>query len=215
MASTPITSWQIEGEKVEAVTDFLFLGSKITVDGDCSHEIRRQLLLVNKTEKSRQCVEKQRHYCAEKSPYSQGYDLPSGHIHLWELDSKEGWAPKNWCLRTVVLEKTPESLLDSKEIRPVNLKGNQPWILIGRTDILKLKLQYFGHLMQTADSLEKSLMLGKIVHGRRRGCQRMRWLDSITNAMNMNLGKLQEMVRNREAWRVTVHGVTNKLDMIG
>ena len=82
MASTPITSWQIEGEKVEAVTDFLFLGSKITVDGDCSHEIRRQLLLVNKTEKSRQCVEKQRHYCAEKSPYSQGYDLPSGHIHL-------------------------------------------------------------------------------------------------------------------------------------
>ena len=77
---------------------------------------------------------KQRHYPADKGPYSQGYDLPSGHIRLWQLDHKEGRAPKNWCLWTVVLEKTPESPLDTKEIRPANLKGNQPWILIGRTD---------------------------------------------------------------------------------
>ena len=82
MASTPLTLWHIAGEIVEAVTDFLFLGSKITVDGDCSRGIRRQLLLVSKTEKSRQCVEKQRHYCAEKIPYSKGYDLPIGQIQL-------------------------------------------------------------------------------------------------------------------------------------
>ena len=85
-------------------------------------------------DKPRQCAEKQRHYFANEGPYSQGYGLPSGHIWLWDLDCKEGRMPKNWCLRTVVLEKTPQSPLDSKEIKPVNLKGNQPWILIGRTD---------------------------------------------------------------------------------
>ena len=138
MASSPITSWQIEG-KVEIVTDFLFLGSKITVHGDCSHEIRRWLLLLagkwqESDDKPRQPVEKQRHHSADKAPYSQGYGIPSGHVWLWELDHKEGRAPKNWCLRTVVLEKTPESPLDCKEIRPVDPKENQPWILIGRTD---------------------------------------------------------------------------------
>ena len=96
----------------------------------------------------------------KKGPYSQGYGLPSGHAQLWELDHKDGRAPKNWCLRTVVLEKTPESPLDRKEIKLVNLKGNQSWILIEGL-MLKLKLQYFGHLMQTANSLEKSLRLGK------------------------------------------------------
>ena len=133
MATSPITSWQIEGEKVELGTDF-FLGSKITADDDCSHGIRRQLLLGRKAMTNLDSVLKNRHHSANKSLYSQGYDLPGGHEQLWELDCKEGRAPKNWCLQIAVLEKTPESPLDSKEIKPVNLKGNQPWILFGRTD---------------------------------------------------------------------------------
>ena len=120
MSSDSIISWQIEGEKVEAVTDFLFLGSKITGDGDCSHEIRRQLLLGRKAVTNPNSVLKSR----DMTLYSQIYGLPSVHILLWELDRKEGGAPKNWCLQTVVLEKTPESCLDSKEIKPVTLKGN-------------------------------------------------------------------------------------------
>ena len=131
MASDPITSWQIEGEKVEVVADFIFLGSKITADGDCSHENRRRSLLES-DDKPRQCVEKQTLLCWH-SPYNQG-GLPSGHIRLWELDHKNGRAPKNWCLQTVVLKKTPENPLDRKEVKTVNLKGNQPWIFIERTD---------------------------------------------------------------------------------
>ena len=135
MASGPITSWQIEGENVEEVTDFLFLGSKITADGDCSHEIRRWLLLGRKSyDKPRQYVKKERHHFADKGPYSQDYGLSSSHVRMWELDNKEGRVPKNWCFQTVVLEKFLESPLDNKEIKPVNLKGNQLWMLIGRTD---------------------------------------------------------------------------------
>ena len=132
MASGPITSWQIEEEKVEVVTDFLFLGSKITADSDCCHEIRRRLLLGRKAMTNLDSVLKSSDVTllTTNGPYSQGCGLPTGHEWFWELDLKQGRAPKNWCLWTLVLEKTPESPLDSKENKLVSL----PWILIGRTD---------------------------------------------------------------------------------
>ena len=132
MASGPITAWQIEGEKVKVVTDFLFLGSQITEDGDWNQ--KTTACQQESYDKPRQCVEKQRHYATDKGLCSQGYGLPSCHIRLWQLDRKEGRVLKNRCLRTVVLEKTPESPLDDKKIKPVDPKGNQPWIFIGRTD---------------------------------------------------------------------------------
>ena len=118
MASGPITSWQIDGETVETVADFIFLGSKITADGDCSHEIKRCLLLGRKamTNQTIQRIKKQGHYFANKDPSSQSYGFSSSHVWMWELDYKESWAPKNWCFWTVVLEKTVESPLDCKGI---------------------------------------------------------------------------------------------------
>ena len=150
-----------------------------------------------------------------KGLYSQGYGLPSGHIQLWELDRKEGRTPKHWSLQTVVLEKTTESPLDGKEIKPVNLKGDQLWIFTGRTDAEAEVPVLWSSDVNWQLIGNKSLMLGKIGSRRRRRHQRMRWLDGIIDTMNMNLGKLQEMMRDREAWRASIHGVAKSQAWLG
>ena len=154
-------------------SDRLYFGG---LQNHCSHEIKRHLLLGRKAkiyDQPRQHIKKQRHNFANKDPSNQSYGFSNSHVWMWELDYKESWVLKSWCFWTVVLEKTLESPLDCKEIQPVHPKGMSPGCsLEGLT--LKLKLQYFGHLMQRGESFEKTLMLGRIEGRKRRGWQRMR-----------------------------------------
>ena len=204
MASGPTTAWKIEGEKVEVVTDFLFLVSKITADGDWSHEIRRQLFLGMEAMTNLDSVLKSRDVTLLTKVHivkAMVFPVVTHGCETWTIKKEERQrtdAFKPWCWRQLKVPWTVESN------QSILRENNSEYSLEG----LMLKLQHFGHLMQIDNSLEKSLMLGKIEGRRRRGRQRMSWLDYITDAVNMNLGKLQETVRDREAWRAAVHRLT-------
>ena len=167
MASGPITSWQIDGETMETVTDFLFLVSKTTADGNCNHEIKRCLLLGRKAMTNLDSVLKSRDITLPtKVHLVKAMVSSNSHVWMWELDYKESWVPKNWCFWPVMLEKTLESSLDCKDIQPVHPKGNQSWILIGRTDA---EAETPKCWLPDVDSFEKTLMLERIEGRRRRG----------------------------------------------